>query len=88
MTEREQLEVCFNLLHKINMYSSITMNSERMGELIDAINAWSYAHRRGNGEFSEEEQQELVDRAFFNLRKLVCETSVGYKSSYPAHRHV
>jgi hypothetical protein len=71
VTEREQLEVCYAILHKINQYSSITMNSERMGKLIDAINAWSYAHRRGNGEFTQQEQQELVDKAFNRLKDMV-----------------
>lgn len=82
MTEREQLEVCFSLLHKINIYSSITLDNERMGELIDAINAWSYSHRRGNGQFSEEEQQELVDKAFLRLKELVlpkCKICEGTK---------
>jgi hypothetical protein len=71
MTEREQLEVCYAVLHKINMYSAITLDSERMGKLIDAINSWSYAHRCGNGEYTETEQQSLVDHAFERLKEMV-----------------
>lgn len=71
MSYKEKVEVYEAVLHQINLYSSITMDSEKIGELIDAINAWSYAHRCGNGELSDEEQQALIDAKFNRLKEMV-----------------
>jgi hypothetical protein len=64
-------EVFRRVFHHINTHSSITMNAERMQEIIGAICSWSYAHRVGNGELSDEEQQELIDRAFNRIKYIV-----------------
>ena len=36
-------------------------------ELVTNADNWSYSHRVGNGELSDEEQQKAVDRAFWKL---------------------
>ena len=56
-----------NLLHKIQMFYSVTMDSAKVKKLLDNISAWSYAHRSGNGMLSDDEQQERIDRAFDRL---------------------
>lgn len=71
MSYKEKVEVYEAVLHQINLYSSITMDSEKIGELIDAINAWSYAHRQGNGEYTDKQQQALIDAKFNRLKELV-----------------
>jgi hypothetical protein len=68
---RKENEVFHQVFHHINLHASITMNTEKMQEIIGAICNWSYAHRVGNGEYSEEEQQALIDRNFEKIKKLV-----------------
>lgn len=53
---REKVEVYEALLHKIQLNAEVTMNHDRMRILIGNICAWSYAHRCGNGEISEDER--------------------------------
>ena len=64
----EKVYMYEGLLHDIQMFSAVVMDGEKVGKLIDNINRWSYAHRCGNGEYSEEEQQAIVDNAFKKLR--------------------
>ncbi|MNX57171.1 hypothetical protein D3C86_879820 [compost metagenome] len=71
ITDKEKVEVYEALMHSIQMHSAVTMNSEGFGKLIDLVNSWSYAHRQGNGELSNEDQQELIDRAFNRIKKEV-----------------
>ena len=64
-------EVFRRVFHHINTHFSITHNAGKMHEIIHAISSWSYAHRVGNGELSDEEQQERVDRAFDRIKYIV-----------------
>jgi hypothetical protein len=64
-------EVFQQVFHHINTQASITMNQQKMQEIIGAICSWSYAHRVGNGELSDEEQQAVVDRAFNKIKQIV-----------------
>lgn len=53
-------------LHAIN-YAVTACNHERVRKLVDNAFKWSYAHRCGNGEYTDEEQQEIIDRALARL---------------------
>jgi len=64
-------EVFRQVFHYINTHAAITMNMEKMQEIIGAICSWSYAHRVGNGELSDEEQQAVIDRAFDKIKQIV-----------------
>jgi hypothetical protein len=64
-------EVFQQVFHYINTHASITMNQEKMQEIIGAICSWSYAHRVGNGELSDEEQQAIIDSAFNKIKQIV-----------------
>lgn len=64
----EKVYMYEGLLHDIQMFSAVVMDGKKVGKLIDNINSWSYAHRCGNGEYSEEEQQAIIDKAFKKLR--------------------
>ena len=64
-------EVFRRVFHHINTHAAITMNAGKMEEIINAISSWSYAHRSGNGELSDEEQQALIDRAFDRIKYIV-----------------
>jgi hypothetical protein len=66
-TLREKVQVYEALLHNIQMHREVTMNSVEVIKLLDKIGNWSYAHRQGNGEPTEAEQQRMVNRAFWRL---------------------
>ncbi len=66
-TDKQKVEMYENLLHRIQMYYAVTMDSSKVKQLLSNISDWSYAHRSGNGMLSDEEQQERIDRAFDKL---------------------
>jgi hypothetical protein len=65
-TEKEKIEMYESFLHKINAFI-VCANNEGIKELVENADNWSYAHRVGNGEPSDEEQQEIIDNAFWKL---------------------
>ena len=67
ITDKEKVRKYENLLHKLQMFYSVSMDSSRVKKLLENISAWSYAHRVGNGMLSDEEQQERIDEAFHRL---------------------
>jgi hypothetical protein len=69
-SNEEKIKKYEDLLHLIQLNYSVTMNSKNVRKLLNNIDAWSYAHRRGNGELTEEEQQEQIDKAFDELTSL------------------
>ena len=54
-------------LHDINLYCIIGKN-EKIKDLVHNADMWSYAHRQGNGEFTEKEQNKIIDKRFKKLR--------------------
>ena len=65
-TDKEKIQMYEQFLHNLQMYSFCGR-----GDLIEILlnNAcnWSYAHRAGNGELSEEEQDAAIHRKFWKL---------------------
>jgi hypothetical protein len=45
----------------------IAGNNDGIRRLLENADRWSYMHRISNGELSEEDQQKLIDKAFWNL---------------------
>jgi len=68
-TLKEKVAKYEEYLHRINA-CLISGNNEGIGELIENADNWSYAHRRGNGELSDKQQQTIINKAFWKL----CET--------------
>lgn len=68
-TLEQKVEQYEKFLHNINMML-IASNSKGVQKLIDHADSWSYSHRVGNGEITEEQQQELINRAFWNLNNI------------------
>ena len=68
-TLKEKVQVYEALLHDLQLYYEVTMDSEKVKELLKRISAWSYAHRAGNGEGGEKEQQERINSAFEKLKR-------------------
>jgi hypothetical protein len=66
---REKVEVYEKLLHKIQLNAQVIMDHEVVKDLLSNICNWSYAHRQGNGELSDGEQDELIRTQFEKLLK-------------------
>ena len=66
-TLKEKVEVYEQLLHDLQFHTTVTMRPEMVRHLLGKIEAWSYAHRAGNGELSEAQQQERINHAFHKL---------------------
>lgn len=65
-TQKEKIKMYEDFLHAINM-CVISCNDEGIRKLVKNADSWSYAHRVGNGELSEREQQEIINKNFWNL---------------------
>lgn len=66
-TQKEKIEQYERLLHLIQLHAEVTMRGEIVKDLIGRICSWSYAHRTGNGENTDQEQQAIIDHAFWKL---------------------
>ena len=64
-TLREKVQAYESMMHTIQMYRSVTMDSPAINHLLDVICDWSYAHRRGNGEVDNDI---LVAKAFDRIK--------------------
>jgi hypothetical protein len=65
-TLEEKVEVYENFLHTLNMYMLCGSNYA-ISMLLQNAEKWSYAHRMGNGELSEEEVERNVNKQFWKL---------------------
>ena len=66
-TQKEKIAVYEDLLHLIQLHAAVTMEPDKVQSLINRICAWSYAHRAGNGEKSEDRVIAEIDAAFWKL---------------------
>jgi len=80
---REKVQVYEKLLHRIQMKAEVVTDHEVVGDLIANICRWSYAHRSGNGENSEAEQDAIIRSAFDRL--LVTRERGGVKHGATHH---
>lgn len=69
-TLREKVQVYERLLHSLQA-ARVAVNPERVKFLLDLVDDWSYSHRCGNGELSQKEQQERIDKAFERIKNEV-----------------
>jgi len=65
-TQRDKIVMYEAFLHKISLLVTVCDN-EGIKKLVQNADRWSYAHRIGNGEYSDIEQQKIIDAAFWRL---------------------
>jgi hypothetical protein len=65
---REKVQMYEGLLHDVQMFADVVLDGEKVSRLVRNICSWSYSHRRGNGELSEDEQERMIRHAFDRLR--------------------
>lgn len=68
MTKKERLQIYESFFHQMNVYCT-TMNQEKLRDAVALIDQWSYAHRCGNGEYTEHEQKKIVDNVVSRMKE-------------------
>lgn len=68
MLLRDKVTTYEAIFHEIHFAAAMSMDAARMGDIIGRISNWSYAHRVGNGEYSDQEQAEIVAKAYERLK--------------------
>ena len=69
ISQKKYIKELESIFHRVNVYVT-SCNTQKIQEMITAMNMWSYAHRQGNGRLSPSEQQELIDEAFEHLKNV------------------
>ena len=65
-TLKQKVDQYESFLHKINSFM-VSCNNDGIKELVENADNWSYAHRVGNGELSDREQQRMINNQFWKL---------------------
>jgi len=65
-TKDEKIAIYEQYLHALSIMC-MCVDNFGVKELVTNADIWSYAHRVGNGELSDEEQQQAIDNAFWKL---------------------
>jgi hypothetical protein len=65
-TLKEKVKMYEQFLHDVQMYS-VCGRGDLIQVLVDNACSWSYAHRVGNGEYSDKEQNKIVTTNFWKL---------------------
>lgn len=65
--QQDKIKMYEQLLHLLQLNYAVTLNSGNVKKLLDNIDRWSYAHRCGNGEYAEAEQNKMIEAAFWKL---------------------
>lgn len=70
MTDKEKIYKYEEVLHAIQTCAEVTMDNEKLSNIINNICRWSYSHRTGNGMLSEEQQNEIIRTDFDRLLEI------------------
>ena len=65
-TLKQKVEMYEAFLHKINL-GVMCSNNLMIQELVANADGWSYAHRSGNGEISDRQQDQRIHNMFWKL---------------------
>lgn len=75
-TLKEKVAMYERFLNALNI-GVTCVNNDMVRELVMNADRWSYAHRVGNGEPSDREQQRMINEAFWRL----CDTPEADKAT-------
>lgn len=70
-TMKEKIAKYEQFLHMLQLNAEVAMDMKNTQRLIARACDWSYAHRRGNGELSDKQQQKIINTAFNKLTDIV-----------------
>jgi hypothetical protein len=69
-TLREQVALFHHIMDWANM-ACMGCDNGHFKKIVHAMDDWSYAHRVGNGELTERQQQNCINRAYRRLEEVV-----------------
>ena len=75
-TNKQKIDMYEAFLHKINL-GIVCCNNLMIQELVANADRWSYAHRSGNGEISDSQQ----DQRIYNMFQKLCDTPEADKAT-------
>jgi hypothetical protein len=65
-TQKQKIEMYEKFIDNLALYAEVG-NAKLLWTLIDNAAEFSYAHRVGNGEYEEEQQEKIIAAKFWNL---------------------
>lgn len=68
MKEKDRSKIINTFLHSLALNFEMC-NVDKVHNGLNLISSWSYAHRVGNGEYSEKEQQKLIDSIINKMKE-------------------
>jgi len=71
VTLKEKVQIYERFFHQIQMHYAVTMRQDKVLDALNIIDAWSYSHRVGNGQYSEQVQQKCIDKITERMREFV-----------------
>jgi len=69
-TLKQKVEMYEKVLHGIQICSEVSMRGDLVRKYLRNICDWSYSHRCGNGRYTDSEQRDTINEAFWNLNNL------------------
>lgn len=69
-SKKLKAELFDQIVNEANL-AKITSDGTRIRMIVDAMDSYSYAHRVGNGENTERQQNKIIARAWENLVKVI-----------------
>ena len=71
MTLKEKVQIYEGFFHQIQLHYAVTMNQGKVLDALNIIDSWSYAHRVGNGQYSDQVQQKCIDKITERMKEFV-----------------
>ena len=71
MTNKAKIRLYEDVFHKIQLLREVTMDSEKLSDLLNLLGDWSYSHRTGNGTLSKRQQNKLINQSLKRLNENV-----------------
>lgn len=69
MTDKERLEIYETFLHSLAIPYGVSMNPERVKKGLDIVWDWYRAHSDGNGELSQEEIEDNINKSLRRMEE-------------------
>jgi hypothetical protein len=67
-TNKEKIIMYERFIDTLALHADV--GSSNLGRLINNASNWAYAHRVGNGELTEKQQEEIIAKKFWKLLDL------------------
>lgn len=69
MSDKDKLEIYETFLHRLAIPYGVSMNPERVKKGLDIVWDWYRAHSDGNGELSQEEIEDNINKSLRRMEE-------------------